>query len=207
MQELVVTHKQTMTLKEDAQGTEERELLLRHRDGDPEAFPRLVARYRAPVYSYLIRCGVADADRDDLFQDVFIKIHQAASQYQADRPLHPWLFTIVANTVRTHYRRRRIRQILFAESPPREPKASNPNGEQIAQAKQEAQWLEKEIQALPAMQRQVLFLACIESMAQKDIAEALCIPINTVKTHLRRARLKLVRKMACRGAIPKEATS
>jgi RNA polymerase sigma-70 factor (ECF subfamily) len=207
MQELIVTREQTMTQEDDATSTEEREFLLRHRDGDPEAFPRLVARYRAPVYSYLIRCGVADADRDDLFQDIFIKIHQAAGQYQAGRPLHPWLFTIVANTVRTHYRRRRVRQILFAESPPREPKDSAPNGEQIAQAKQTAQWLEKEVQALPAMQRQVLVLACIESLAQKDVAEALRIPINTVKTHLRRARLTLVRKLARRGAAQKEATS
>jgi DNA-directed RNA polymerase specialized sigma24 family protein len=57
------------------------------------------------------------------------------------------------------------------------------------------------------MQRQVLVLACIESLAQKDIAEALRIPINTVKTHLRRARLTLVRKLARRNAVVKEATS
>jgi RNA polymerase sigma-70 factor (ECF subfamily) len=207
MQESVDTRERTMNPEDNATITGERDLLLRHRDGDPEAFPHLVSRYRAPVYSYLIRCGVADADRDDLFQDIFIKIHQAARQYQADRPLHPWLFTIVANTVRTYFRRRRIREIVFSKTPPPEPKDSAPNGEQIAQLRQTARWLQKEIQTLPAMQRQVLVLACIESLAQKDIAEALCIPLNTVKTHLRRARVALTRKLAQRNAVEKEATS
>lgn len=209
MQELIDTHEQTMGGVSNAtsEKTEERDLLLRHRDGDPEAFPNLVTRYRAPVYSYLIRCGVADSDRDDLFQDIFIKIHQAAGQYQADRPLHPWLFTIVANTVRTYYRRRRTRQIIFAESSAREPKDRTPNAEQLAQAQQTTQWLEKEIQALPATERQVLVLACLEHLAQKDIADVLRMPLNTVKTHLRRARQKLIRKRARLNAVAKEASS
>ena len=62
-------------------------------------WPALVSRYRAAVYSYLVRCGVAEADRDDLFQEIFIRIHRAASRYRPDCPLHPWLFTIVANAV------------------------------------------------------------------------------------------------------------
>ena len=96
--------------------SDERELLLRHRDGDPSAFPRLVARYRAPVYSYLVRCGVRESDRDDVFQDIFIKVHRAAAQFQSERPLHPWLFTIVANTVRTHHRKQRVKELVFTES-------------------------------------------------------------------------------------------
>ena len=71
---------------------DERELLLRHRDGDSSAFPKLVARYRAPVYSYLVRCGVRESDRDDVFQDIFIKIHRAAAQFQSERPLQSLAF-------------------------------------------------------------------------------------------------------------------
>lgn len=179
---------------------DERELLLRHRDGDPSAFPKLVARYRAPVYSYLVRCGVRESDRDDVFQDIFIKIHRAAAQFQSERPLHPWLFTIVANTVRTHYRKRRVSEIVFMQSSQREPRDPAPDGERLAVARQTATWLEEEIRKLPLMQREVLLLACIENLAQKDIAAALELPINTVKTHLRRARLALVRKLARRNA-------
>ncbi len=187
---------------------DERELLLRHRSGDTEAFSRLVAQYRAPVYSYLIRCDVPESDRDDLFQDIFIKIHKSASQYDEERPAHPWIFTVVANTVRTYHRKRKVRRLLFSESTtPNEPKAHTPNGEAVAQLKQTAAWLQTEIHGLPAVQREVLVLACVENLAQKDIARALEMPLNTVKTHLRRARLALVRKMARRNAVMLGETS
>ena len=75
--------------------------LVAHRDGDSEAFAKLVQRYRRPVFGYLVHGGVPESDRDDLFQEIFIKIHQRADQYDAARPLHPWLFTVVANTVRS----------------------------------------------------------------------------------------------------------
>ena len=65
---------------------DERQLLLRHREGDPEAFGALVKEYRGPVYAYLTRCGIETDLRDDLFQDIFIKIHRAAASYQAHRP-------------------------------------------------------------------------------------------------------------------------
>ncbi len=79
----------------------EEDFLLLHRNGDPDAFANLVAEYRAAVFSYLVRCGVSPQDRDDLFQEIFIRLHGAAGRFDADRPLQPWLFTIVANLVRT----------------------------------------------------------------------------------------------------------
>ena len=205
MRGLVETYGEAMIREANAapQGerglSDERELLLRHRDGDPSAFPRLVARYRAPVYSYLVRCGVRESDRDDVFQDIFIKVHRAAGQFQSERPLHPWLFTIVANTVRTHHRKQRVKELVFME-PRREVQDPAPDGERVAVARQTATWLEEEIRRLPFMQREVVVLACIENLAHKEIAAALELPINTVKTHLRRARLALVRKLARRNA-------
>ena len=182
---------------------DERELLLRHRLGDPQAFAGLVAEYRRPVYSYLVRCGVAETDRDDLFQDIFIKIHRSAAQYQDDRPLHPWLFTIVANTVRTYYRKKKVREMVFADSSEPEPQAPVADGERQVMARQTAAWLEQEIQKLPLAQQEVLILTCIENLPQKEVAEVLGLPINTVKTNLRRARLALIARRARKhGEVP-----
>ena len=83
---------------------EERAWLPRHCRGDRNAFEALLAAYRRPIYNYLVRTGVAAADRDDIFQNIFLKVHRAAQSYQSSRPLRPWLFTIAANTVRTHFR-------------------------------------------------------------------------------------------------------
>jgi RNA polymerase sigma-70 factor (ECF subfamily) len=179
----------------------ERELLLLHRDGDPAAFPRLLAAYRRPVYSYLIRCGVPESDRDDLFQDVFIKIHAAAGRYDAARPLHPWLFTIVANTVRTYHRKNRVRDLVFTAPAESEPRSMQADSEKLAAARQTAAWLEREIEKLPLAQQEVLILTCIENLPQREVAEILGLPVNTVKTHLRRARQGLIRKLTVRNAI------
>jgi RNA polymerase sigma-70 factor (ECF subfamily) len=141
-----------------------------------------------------------------VFQDIFIKVHRAAAQFQSERPLHPWLFTIVANTVRTHHRKQRVKELVFTESR-REVQDPAPDGERVAVARQTATWLEEEIGKLPLMQREVLVLACIENLAQKDIAAALELPTNTVKTHLRRARLALVRKLARRNGVLQRESS
>lgn len=191
--------------REGAEG----DLLLRHRQGDPGAFRELVERYRAPAYSYLIRCGVAEEDRDDLFQEIFLKVHRAARRYDPRRPLHPWIFTIIANTVRHHLRRRRVRQLVFASpGPAQDPADASPDGERTAAARQTAAWLEEEIRELPLAQREALILACVESLPLRQVAEVLGTPLNTVKTHLRRARLRLTRSLERRNAgLRREALS
>jgi RNA polymerase sigma-70 factor (ECF subfamily) len=183
-------------------------LIQGHAEGDESAFPALVTAYRKPVYSYLGRCGVEHADRDDVFQAVFLRIHRAASQYEPDRPCHPWIFTIVANEVRSHLKRRRIRQLISAATPPAhhpeaDPRDPAPDGERIAVARQTVERLEREIRGLPLPQREVLVLACVESLPLKDVAETLGLPLNTVKTHLRRARLALGEKLR-RSAVGEE---
>jgi RNA polymerase sigma-70 factor, ECF subfamily len=190
----------------DVVDLEERTWLARHRRGDTSAFPALMAAYRRPVYSYLVRSGVADADRDDVFQAIFLKIHAAAGSYDPARPLAPWLFTIVANSVRNHFRD------LFggfgtalADDDPPDPPDPNPDPERIASARQTLVWLEGALTALPLAQREVLLLVAIVGLRQQDVALALDLPLNTVKTHLRRARLALAARLAERNA-PSGAT-
>lgn len=178
---------------------DERNWLPRHCRGDAAAFPALLSAYRRPVYGYLVRCGVAIHERDDLFQSVFLKIHAAAASYDPTRPLSPWLFAIVGNTVRNHFRDSSIAAVFDPDDPP-DPPDPAPGPERIAESREMAAWLEGALQALPPMQRQVLLLATLSGMRQSEIAAALDIPLNTVKTHLRRARLALVAGLDGRDA-------
>ena len=101
--------------------------------------------------------------------------------------------------VRTWARRRRVRQLVeaAAEAQP-EPVDRAPDGEQTAAARETVAWLERELASLPLPKREVVLLACVEGMPLKDVAEALAIPVNTVKTHLRRARIALAEALARR---------
>lgn len=192
--------------RRDVVDLEERTWLARHRRGDASAFPALMAAYRRPVYSYLVRGGVASADRDDVFQAVFLRIHAAAGSYDPARPLAPWLFTIVANTVRNHLRdRARADGPTPAPDDPPDPPDPNPDPERIASARQTLAWLDGALADLPPAQREVLLLIAIVGLRQQDVAQALGMPLNTVKTHLRRARLALAARLADREA-PRGAT-
>ena len=194
---------------------DERRWLARHCRGDQDAFPALLDAYRRPVYSYLVRNDVAPADRDDLFQSIFLKIHTAAPSYDAARPLAPWLFTIVANTVRNHLREGRLRErylddesaggpaIPFASAGARAPLDTpdpEPGPEQIAEARETVAWLEQALLTLTPAQREALLLTTVGGLRQQDVAQVLGQPVNTVKTHLRRARLALTAALAERDA-------
>lgn len=189
-----------LTMVEGAWVGVEKDVILRHLEGDGDAFAELVDCYRAPVYSYLARCGVATDDRDDLFQDIFIRIHRAAASYDSERPLHPWLFTIVANAVRNHLRRQRVRSLVGSADEVGEPTAGNPGAERVTAGRQAMAWLEERIKELPLARREVLLLACVEGLRLKEVAAVLGLPLGTVKTHLRRARLTLAEELARRNA-------
>jgi RNA polymerase sigma-70 factor (ECF subfamily) len=167
-------------------------LLAAHGNGDREAFPKLVQQYRRPVYGYLFHCGVPEPDRDDLFQEIFVRVHQRARSYDPSLPLHPWLFTVVANAVRTYFRKQKRRLFFFAGPPPEDVKDEAPDGEALASARETTDWLERAIRALPLSQREVLVLATLENLPMNDIASILGLPVGTVKTQLRRARLRLM---------------
>ncbi len=186
------------------------DLLVRHRRGDATAFGTLVQQYRAPVYGYLVRMGVAGDARDDLFQDIFLRVHRAADRYDPSRPFQPWLFTIVANAVRNHARRRRLTSLRFVARPSDrlpEPHDPTPDGERTTAGRETAAWLERAIQGLPAGQREVLVLAAIEHQPLAAVAQALRVPVGTVKSRLSRARLTLARALARHQAKPTEVSS
>ena len=177
---------------------EERTWLPRHLNGDREAFPALINAYRRPVYSYLVRAGIDAGERDDIFQNIFLKIHRAAASYQPARPLRPWLFVIAANTVRNHVRDRRgMAEVLTAVGPETpEPATPDPDPERVTAGREAVAWLESAITELPFAQRQALLLVCVNGLSQQDAAAALDVPLNTLKTQLRRARLTLAKAMA-----------
>ncbi len=174
---------------------DERNWLARHCRGDREAFAELMNAYQAPVYGYLVRCGVPAASRDDVFQEIFVKIHLAAASYQPSRPLRPWLFTIAANSVRNHLRdegRRRGVTTARADSRP-----SEDHGPQaLAEIHETIAWLEQALPRLPLEQREVLLLGSVAGLRLQDIAAVLEIPLNTVKTLTRRARMSLAKALA-----------
>ncbi len=171
---------------------EERTWLPRYCRGEETCFSKLMNAFRKPIYTYLVRKGLDRATCDDLFQEIFAKVHAAAAAYEPSRALKPWVFAIAVNTVKNHFRSHcgRCEPLDTALV-----EGASPTPERIVDQHETLSWLERAITELPAMQGEVLTLATIEGLRQQDVAEILQIPLNTVKTHLRRARQTLVRQM------------
>ena len=173
---------------------DERSWLPRHCRGDATAFTALLEAYRRPVHGYLVRSGVTHGDRDDLFQNIFLKVHAAAASYDPGRPLAPWLFAIVANAMRNHFRDRPVALVPIGDPP--DPPDPAPGPDHVAECRETAAWVETALLTLPPAQREALLLVAVAGLRQREVADALDMPLNTVKTHLRRARLTLAAGLA-----------
>jgi RNA polymerase sigma-70 factor (ECF subfamily) len=185
----------------------ERSWLPRHARGEAGAFDELLRTYRTLVLTLLVRYGIEAQHRDDLFQDIFLKVHQAAGSYRPSEPLRPWLVSIVLNTVRNFRRDRGRRQHFMTrlqtgavETPatvvPLDPAPHAPGLDEQLEQQTTLAFLERRIAGLPERQREVLVLSTVKGLRLQEIASLLRLPENTVKTHLRRARLALAEDLA-----------
>jgi len=184
---------------------EERNWLPRHVSGDAHAFEQLMSAYSTFVLTFLWRYGVDHASRDDLFQDIFLRIHQAAASYRPSQALRPWLLTIVLNTVRNHRRdqgrKSHFLTHFFNVAKHQNPAGQNSGADQMLDQKTTVLWLESRIRDLPERQRETLVLSTMKGLRMKDIARVMGLPENTVKTHLRRARLSLAKDLERRESV------
>lgn len=169
----------------------DRVLLQRHHEGDREAFPALVRAWSGPIYGYLTRTGVRGNERDDLFQEIFCKVHRASRASFPEGALRPWLFAIAVNTVRDHFRRSRVRSIVELRPSSEAETESGDRPDRTAEQKEMARWLEIEVRRLPLPQREAVLLCAVQGLELGEAAEALGVPPDTVKTRLRRARIAL----------------
>ena len=176
---------------------EQRGWLPRHCRGDSQAFAQLMRQYRALIYTFLYRYGIDEQNRDDLYQEIFLKVHQAAHRYRPSQPLGPWLVTIALNTMRNH-RRNQARRWRIVKQLPQQVEQHAPGVDETVEQRQSLDWLETAITELPEPQREVLVLSTLKGLRMKDIASMMKFSENTIKTHLRRARLTLAEALAAR---------
>lgn len=172
-------------------------LMAGARDGDTEAFGRLVRRYESPLFNYLRRMTGNATEAEDVFQETMLRLYRSRERYDSAYPLRPWLYRIATNCCcdRLRYLRRRfaLSLDLFAD-----PEGTGPAlAERIADADASAdgsvreaevrERLEAAIARLPMRHRAVFLMARYEDMPYDAIAESLGIPVGTVKSRMNKA--------------------
>jgi RNA polymerase sigma-70 factor (ECF subfamily) len=167
---------------------DERALIERCRTGDDAAFGELVERYKNLVYGLVYRLVVDRSQVDDLAQEVFLKIHRGLPYFRGDARLSTWIYRIVQN-VCFQRARRPLERSLDAEDGHRRIDPGQPDR---AFAELELRdRLEKAIAQLPDQYRLLVAAHYLNGVQYEALAEAMDMPLGTVKTHLYRAKKRL----------------
>lgn len=174
-------------------------LVRRYLAGDAGAFEQLVERYTPALFSLAFRLTQDRGEAEQVVQEAFIRALGALNRVRTDQPLKPWLLQITLNLCRTVHAHRR--PLTFTELTPLEADTfdvvdDSPLPQEWAERSETREWVRRAIAELPAAYRAVLTLRYTEDLSYEDIARVLELPINTVRTHLFRAKEQLRLRLA-----------
>jgi RNA polymerase sigma-70 factor (ECF subfamily) len=144
------------------------------------------------VWRNLRRLGVATAELEDRAQEVFIVALRRIDDY-TEHSFGPraWLFQITLRVASDERRRRRRHPIDTDGGERAERESIPPSQEGVMQQKEALATLERALSCLDLPKRAVLLMHEIEEMSAPEISVALSIPLNTVYSRLRNARIEL----------------
>jgi RNA polymerase sigma-70 factor (ECF subfamily) len=160
--------------------------LRRARIGDAAAFRELLLAHQARVFSIALRFTGRRADAEELAQDVFVQLHGALGQLADPAHLKHWLLRTVSHRcidrLRQQQRRPRLLPIEALQGAGEAAASSDAQGDPLAGMRLRGLLLQ-----LAPDPRAVLLLRFQEDLDPSDIAVVLDMPLNTVKSHLRRS--------------------
>ena len=179
----------------------DKDLVMRYRQGDVASFQILVDRYQNKIYSYVLMLVKDKQLADDIFQDTFLKIIRTikAGAYKEEGKFIQFAMRIAHNLVIDYFRKAKRLPMV---DPTKEDydmldnaKFMDPSIEERIVTEQIYDDVRKMIEYLPAEQREVLVMRMYDDMSFKEIADATNVSINTALGRMRYALINL-RKMA-----------
>lgn len=175
---------------------DDRRLIQLSQHGNTAAFAELYRRYSRRIYHTIYRLLRNRDDADDVLQNTFLNAWRSIGCFKGDAEFFTWLYRIATNLAISHQRRRGSRRekaipedkgsgVSYELPGP----ASHP-GENI-EVQEDIAELRQAIQKLSEDHRIIICMKDIQEMSYEEIAQALRIPIGTVRSRLHRARLEL----------------
>jgi len=162
------------------------ELLERFTQGDPEAFEELFRRFQGPVFAWIVRIVRDRGIAEDLTVETFWRIYRARRRFTLDGNFGAWAYRIATNLALSHVRRARTEEELDEEPAVAESQDAAERQETVAQVR-------RAFQRLPPRLRVTVIMALVEERSYPEIAEALGVPLGTVKSRVFRA-VRILRK-------------
>jgi RNA polymerase sigma-70 factor (ECF subfamily) len=164
--------------------TEPEELLRLAGEGDHDAFAALVREHESMVYSIAWHFFRDRERAEEVGQEVFLQLYRSIAGIDSPAHLVFWLRRVTANRCIDESRRWRVRPVPLAEVP--EPVARSGESDPLLGRR-----LGYLLLQLPSDQRLVITMRYQEGLEPAEIGEVVGMPVNTVKSHLRRGLSRL----------------
>ncbi|HZI20644.1 MAG TPA: sigma-70 family RNA polymerase sigma factor [Pyrinomonadaceae bacterium] len=183
--------------------TTDEQIVERALGGDREAFGEIVSRWERKIFALAFGILGSPEDARDATQETFIAAYRNLQGFRGEARVSSWLHRIAVNQCITRQRRARVRPETVAgdeagaafESVPAAGEHASPA--RSAEREEVAEAVRRAVAALPPELREVVLLKEFEEMTFQEIADALQVPLSTVKsrlyTALRQLRLRLGR--------------
>lgn len=171
--------------------------------GDSRAFRSLMQRYLSTVYNYLYRMTQNHEVSEEMAQEAFVKAYHHLKTFDRNRAFKPWLLRIASNAAISALRKQsKVVSLNALEEEGYWGEAEHQTDVDVLvtlERKLSSEEVMKALQRLDDKYRQALLLRYQQDLSYEEVAQALQLPLNTVRTRLKRGLEKLkneVKEMA-----------
>ena len=169
----------------------DRDLILRARRGESDAFGELVTRYQTSVFNVCYRILHERGEAEDLAQESLIRAYNRLNTFDLEREFGPWIRRVAANLCLNHLESQKV----TAEFDDERDADQSQKPEAVAEVRERSEQIRGALASLPPHYRLVVELRHYQEMSYDEIAAELKIPLSDVKSHLFRARKLLAEKL------------
>jgi RNA polymerase sigma-70 factor, ECF subfamily len=157
---------------------EDKEVILKIRRGEIDSYYHIVEKYTQRIYNYVYKTLFDKSDVDDIVQEVFLNFYKAVNRFDVNKKISPYLIQIAKNQLKMYFRSKKTHLPLKEEMIVEDKPDNNTDSSEMI------------LKQFPADQKKAMELF-IEGFSYNEIASKLKKPLNTVKTIIRRSRLKV----------------
>ena len=157
--------------------------------GDADAFGELVRRWERRIFALTYGMLGREEDARDATQETFLAAFRNLRGFRGEAKVSSWLHRIAVNQCISRQRRARVRSESALEDDPENSAASfaaplSHSPAKVAEGRQETLAVRRAINSLPIELRQVVVMKEFEELTFREIADALDLPLSTVKSRL-----------------------
>jgi RNA polymerase sigma-70 factor, ECF subfamily len=159
-----------------------------------EAFQEIVRNHSDRIYNLaLMKCNQVEL-AEDICQETFIRVYKGLQNFRDESQLGTWIYRIALNVCHTMIKkesRLSANMTPLDDRPDLEPIEENGDAEEIFLRDAQRDQILRAISVLPPLQSDAITLYYLKEFQYTEVADIMDIPLNTVKSHIRRAKAKL----------------